>query len=267
MQPSEFADQMKALAEEAQKQQTQEPSPKKAPPTLLQMLRPLVLGLEALSRATVENTMVLARLEAASANHDVLPKIVNEIQEKFENKNEINQQLFDALHQELKGYKDGFILEVMQKPMVRDLITLYDDLAEIHRQMATFSKDFACAQEGESRPDGVCNHLNNMGTNVDHVMQSLVEIMARMEVNLLDPSPGKLNKKTQRAVAVELAENESEDGEVARSLRPGFMWRERIVRAEEVVIKKWKEGFLVALGGNNELNEEIEVQSGTTDAK
>jgi hypothetical protein len=27
----------------------------------------------------------------------------------------------------------------------------------------------------------------------------------------------------------------------------GFLWKDRVVRAEEVVIKKWKEGFLVAL--------------------
>lgn len=263
IQPSEFADQMKALADEAERQ-VEDPNPKKAAPIgFLQMLRPLVLGLEALSRATVENTMVLSRLEAASSNHAVLPKVVSEIQEKFENKNEINQQLFDALHQELKGYKDGFILEVIQKPLVRDLITLYDDLAEINRQMEAFVasvKDDAKA--GPAAP--FVAHAKNTRTNLDHVMQFLVEIMARMEVNLMEPSPGKLNKTTQRAVSVELADNESEDGDIARSLKPGFMWRERIVRAEEVVIKKWKEGFLVAIGG--EPKEGNEVQPGITDA-
>jgi hypothetical protein len=30
-------------------------------------------------------------------------------------------------------------------------------------------------------------------------------------------------------------------------VRRGFLWKERVVRAEEVVIKKWKEGFLMAL--------------------
>ena len=103
-----------------------------------------------------------------------------------------------------------------------------------------------------------------MRTNLHHVMQFLVEIMARMEVMILEPSTGKLNKTTQRAVSVELADLESEDGEIVRSVKPGFMWRERIVRAEEVVIKKWKEGFLVAL--NSDPKEGIDVQRGTTDA-
>jgi molecular chaperone GrpE (heat shock protein) len=264
IQPSEFADQMKALADEAEKQVDDQQGSKKAPIGFLQMLRPLVLGLEALSRATVENTMVLSRLEAASSSHDVLPRVVSQIQEKFENKNEINQQLFDALHQELKGYKDGFILEVLQKPLVRDLITLYDDLAELHRQMEAFLDSVKADTKAGPALAPFVVHVKNTRTNLDHVMQFLVEIMARMEVNLMEPTTGKLNKTTQRAVSVELADNESEDGDIARSVKPGFMWRERIVRAEEVVIKKWKEGFLVAI--NSEAKEGIDVQPGITDA-
>ena len=268
IEPIDFADQMKVLADEAQKQfvdggagsGTQRP-----PPTFLQMLRPLVLGLEALSRATVENTMVLARLEAATATHDVLPRIVTEIQEKFDDKNIINQQLFDALHQELKGYKDGFILEVLQKPLVRDLITLYDDLAEIHRQMEAVEKGLETGQEKNSISAPFCGRLKNTGTNLDHVMHSLVEIMARMEVRILEPSTGKLNKTTQRAVSVVLADSDKEDGDILKSVKPGFMWRERIVRPEEVIVKKWKEGYLVAL--NNDPTEGIQVQLGTSDAK
>src|ERR1700677_3402159 len=266
IQPSEFADQMKALADEAERQVDDQNNPKKAgggaPIGFLQMLRPLVLGLEALSRATVENTMVLARLEASSSSHDVLPRVVSEIQEKFEGKNEINQQLFDALHQELKGYKDGFILEVLQKPLVRDLITLYDDPGEIHRQMDAFLKGVESDAGGNAAPIPFVVHVKNTRTNLNHVMQFLVEIMARMEVMILEPSTGKLNKTTQRAVSVELADNESEDGDIARSVKPGFMWRERIVRAEEVVIKKWKEGFLVAL--SSEAKEGIDIQPGIT---
>jgi molecular chaperone GrpE (heat shock protein) len=262
IQPADFADQMKALAEEAERQiegrtvrKENTPPP---PTTFLQMLRPLVLGLEALSRATIENTTVLSRLEAAAGNHEVLPRIVSEIEEKFQNKNEINQQLFDALHQELKGYKDGFILEVLQKPMVRDLIALYDDFAEIRRQMEVFLTDLAAARIP------MRDNMTNMHVNLDHVMQFLVEIMARMEVVLMETSTGKLNKATQRAVSVELAESEAEDGIIVRNLKRGFMWRGRIVRAEEVVIKKWKEGFLIAL--NNETSEGNGVQLGTTDA-
>lgn len=263
VQPSEFAEQMKALAHEAQRQM-EEGDSRKGPPSFLQMLRPLVMGLEAVSRATAENTMVLSRLEAATSSHDLLPRVVAEIQEKFEGKSQINQQLFDALYRELKDYKDSFILEVLQKPLVRDLITLFDDLEAIQTQMETFQKALENMSEQGVPATRVCDHLKGVGANFQHALQFLLEVMARMEVTPIERSTGKLNKKTQRAVCVELAELESQDGDVVRSLKQGFMWRERIVRAEEVVIKKWKEGFLVAL--NEESKNETDSQSGTTDA-
>ena len=58
---------------------------------------------------------------------------------------------------------------------------------------------------------------------------------------------GKLDMVTQRALAVELADDPEEDGNIVRTLKRGFMWKGRVFRPEEVVMKKWKEGFLVAL--------------------
>jgi hypothetical protein len=44
-----------------------------------------------------------------------------------------------------------------------------------------------------------------------------------------------------------MAESAEEEGEIVRSCKPAFVWRGRVVRSEEVVIKKWKEGYLVAM--------------------
>jgi molecular chaperone GrpE (heat shock protein) len=62
---------------------------------------------------------------------------------------------------------------------------------------------------------------------------------------------GKLDKHAQRAVALEIAEDPDADSDIVRSVKRGFAWKGRVVRPEEVVIKKWKEGFLVALAGDN----------------
>jgi len=48
-------------------------------------------------------------------------------------------------------------------------------------------------------------------------------------------------------VTVEIAEDPDEDMNVVRSFKRGFMWKGRVMRAEEVAIKKWKEGFLMAM--------------------
>jgi molecular chaperone GrpE len=251
--PADFAENMKALAEEAQKNM-EDGSLRKSPPTFLQMLRPLVLGLEALSRATTENTMVLTRLESAAHHQESLPRMISEIQEKVDGRKNIDQQLFDAMHEELKGYKDAFILEALQKPLVRDLIALYDDITQIHRQMVVFKSALDAMPQNNSPSQSVCSHLNTVGTNLDHTVHFLLEIMARMELTPLASHTGKLDKTLQRAVDVEPAENAEEDGDIVSSMKQGFLWRDRVIRPEEVVVKKWKDGFLVAL--NNQAAEQ-----------
>lgn len=235
-----FADQMKNLAAEAE-QQSEDGSVNKSGPDLLQMLRPLVLGMEALARATGESTSVLMKLEAAATAQQTLPQFMTSVQENMDDRHALNQELFNALHQELKGYKDDFLLEVMYKPIIRDVITLFDDLTQIHQQLNVLLKDQEAA--GET----VHQSLRNLRDNIDHKVEFVVELLARMGVTRLDPMTGKLDKAMQRAVAVEMAASEEEDSEVVGSLKPGFGWRERVIRPEEVVIKKWKDGFLVPL--------------------
>lgn len=214
-----------------------------------QMLRPLVQGLEAVTRATGENTTILQKLDkttdaSASAQTD-LPTMIRDLQALLDQKNGLNQRMFDAMHQELKGYKDGFLLESVHKPIIRDLITLYDDLSRTHRQLQEAAGDSAKMEPGLA--DKLFERLKTMDTNVEHNCEFIVEVLARLEVTMLPIGSGKLDKQTQRAVAVEMAEDPDDDGDIVRVVKRGFFWKDRVLRAEEVVIKKWKEGFLVAL--------------------
>jgi molecular chaperone GrpE (heat shock protein) len=93
-------------------------------------------------------------------------------------------------------------------------------------------------------------HLKTMDTHIEHNSDFIVEVLARLEVSILPVGMGKLDKQTQRAVAVEIAEDPDDDGQIVRSVKRGFWWKGRVLRAEEVIIKKWKEGFLVALANN-----------------
>ena len=51
-----------------------------------------------------------------------------------------NSKLFDALHAELKGYKDNFLFDTLQKPFIRDLVSLFDDLSSMHEQTVQTSR-------------------------------------------------------------------------------------------------------------------------------
>ena len=221
--------------------------------SLPQMLRPLMLGLEAATRAAGENKILLQKIGdkldesagAVGAAQKALPDLAENLRGIVEQKNGVSQRMFAALHEELKGYKDGFLLESVHKPIIRDLISLYDDLTAIHGQMQETLADAA-------RTAGVVGvalteRMKTMDMNIEHNCEFMVEVLARLEVSLLPVGTGKLDMVTQRALAVEMAEEREEDGDIVRTLKRGFMWKGRVFRPEEVVMKKWKEGFLVAL--------------------
>jgi molecular chaperone GrpE (heat shock protein) len=218
-----------------------------------QMLRPMVLGLEAVTRATGENTALLNKLDKFSEHSATalqnLPALVDDLENLLEQKNGLNQRMFDAMHEELKGYKDAFLLESVHKPIIRDLISLFDDLEAIHRQVQE-----AVEYAGNSATDTAADlfeHLKTMDTNVMHNCEFIVEVLARLEVTPLMVGTGKLDKRTQRAVAVEIAEHPDADADIVRSVKRGFAWKGRVLRPEEVVIKKWKDGLLVSMAGSD----------------
>ena len=214
-----------------------------------QMLQPVVLGLQAITRAMGENTVVLSKLDKVADNtataQSLMPRLIADLQGMLEQKNGVNARMFDALHEELKGYKDSFLLETVHKPVIRDLISLYDDLIEIHRQMQE-SVALAVSTAG-SASTVLMERLRTMEINLEHNCEFILEVLARIEVTLMPVGAGRLDKRTQRAVSVEMAEDPDEDSNIVRTVKRGFFWKDRVLRAEEVVMKKWKEGFLVAL--------------------
>lgn len=234
----EFESEMQALAAAAEDQLS---GPRKAHPTLLQMLRPLVIGIEALSRATAEQTAALNKLEELAAKQSSFPELMERFQESHGQTRAVNQQLFDALHNEMCGYKDEFLLDVLHKPVIRDLITLYDDVSAIAQQLKAFLK-VSIVESGQP-----LDFIRQLSVSIVHTVDSIVEILARMDVSLVDQQGGKLDKLRHRVVAMEMTEMPSEDGDILRSVRPGFLWRERLIRPEEVVIKKLKDSNLTAV--------------------
>ncbi len=263
IQDIDFDSQLRGLFEEAEKQiedrhapaarsrgekpraeQTEEPALRESLP---QMLRPILLGIQAAARAAGENNALLQKIgeklelrtEAATTPVGSLPELTENLRSLLDQKSGVNQKMFAALHEELKGYKDGFLLETVHKPIIRDLISLHDDFSKIHWQL-----EQAVSDVGE-----VCGgifseffeRLKTLETNVAHNCGFLIEVLARLEVSVLPPGDGRLDKVTQRAVRIEDADLPEQDGEIVRSLKPGFMWKGRVFRAEEIVIRKWKE--------------------------
>jgi hypothetical protein len=238
----DFDLQMRSLAEEAQQFLDVSSTGKRPETALVDFLGPLIQRMEALNRAVTENTMAIMRIEEtvlAQSNIATLPRLITTLHDDLENRNGVNQKLFDAMHEELRGYKDGFLLEILHRPIIRDLILLYDDLSDMHRRTAAFVHG---ASAGPETPElkAAQEHLKVLATNLGHIVESLLEVLARMDVRRVAPATGKLDKVNQRVLSVQPAESQAEDLVVAASLKPGFLWRERTIRAEEVIVKKWK---------------------------
>jgi hypothetical protein len=233
---------MRSLAEEAQQVLEVAPGGTRPEPASVDFLRPLVQHMESLGRAVKENTMAIMRIEEtvlAQSHIATLPRLITALHDDLENRNGVNQKLFDALHDELRGYKDGFLLEILHRPLIRDLIVLYDDLSELHRRTAATLEGL---DPGLESPQvlAIRTQLQVLATNLDHVVHALLEVLARINVHRVEPAPGKLDKVKQRVLHVEPAETPEDDLTVINSLKPGFLWRERTFRAEEVTIKKWR---------------------------
>lgn len=210
--------------------------------SLPQMLKPIVLGLAAVSRAMGENTTLLRKLD--NLNDDavearkVMPQLASDMQTALEHKNGLTKHMFDAMHEELKGYKDSFLLETVHKPVILDLVSLYDDLTEILRQTQHVVGSARDEQNGV--PKAFAERLQRIEVHVTHNCDFILEVLARLDVSALPVGDGKLDKRTQRAVGIEVTEIQEEDANVARSIKRGFLWKSRLVRPEEVIIKKWK---------------------------
>jgi molecular chaperone GrpE (heat shock protein) len=236
---TDFSLQMRQLAAEAA-QHIQESIKEESPGTIKERLDNLASSVNALSHATAENTVQLSKLETTAQGQVEVFGILDKLHGQLDRDSSITKKLFDAMHEELKGYKDSFLFEALQKPVMRDLITLYDDLAEVQRQ--------ALEHTEQAKPDSSSNasfcamhgNLNRLTTNFGNALHSVLEILARREVEMVPQGTGKLDKRTQKAVAVEAAESEAQHGDVVRSLKPGFLWRGQLIRPEHVVIKKWQ---------------------------
>lgn len=226
-----------------------------------QMLRPLAFELESVKRNNAEMTAALTALGKSVASPTPAPssQAIDNISQQLQRIGSVesaNQKLFDALHAELKGYKDNFLFDALQKPFIRDLVSLFDDFTAVHEQtmgrlekLRTAPAPEKPGKGSEKKRDGASPaveeselaFLQNLAGNVENQLHHMIEVFLRMDVELSRTAAGApVDKKTHRIVGFEPAATPEDDGLVARSVKPGFSWRERAIRPEEIIARRWK---------------------------
>ncbi|MEO8439480.1 MAG: nucleotide exchange factor GrpE [Spartobacteria bacterium] len=139
----------------------------------------------------------------------------------------VNQKLFDSLHQELISYRDNFVRDALQKPFIRDLLVLFDDLSALAGQVG------AVAEEQEAGGEQARSH-----DNLTNILHFLLEILHRLEVNEIELKET-VDRNLHRVISFEPAETPEEDGRIVKRLKRGFTWHDRVLRAEEVIAKRF----------------------------
>ena len=177
-------------------------------------------------------TAVLSRLEKLENTEktDLTEQLrkMDEHMVALRNTETVNQRLFDSLHEELIQYRDNFLHESLQKPFIRDLVILYDDLSGLLSQLETAVE----VREGKR------GALKQWRENLENAIHSLTEILHRMEVSEIEPRE-KVDRALHRVVSHEPADFAEDDGRIVMRVKRGFLWRDQVLRPEEVVAKRF----------------------------
>jgi molecular chaperone GrpE (heat shock protein) len=232
----EFASAMQELSAEAEKKKPGAASAggtNAAVATLLAQIAREFYGLN--SRIQDLEATISKRLEEMSnprAITDVFDlarqfKKVDAQLDAIRNAEGVNQRLFDSMHRELKEYRDNFLHESLQKPFIRDLLTLFDDLTALSTQLKNANKG-----------DAKRGSLKHSADNLENTIGGLVEILHRLEVTEIAPKDV-VDLALHKVVSYEPTDFAEEDGHIVMRLKRGFLWRDQVLRPEEVIAKRY----------------------------
>ena len=154
-------------------------------------------------------------------------------------RNDMQRKAFDTLHDELQQYKKSFLLNELQRPVIRNLIQLYDHMVEIEQRLPTCGP----RKTGPTVPEFV-DRLDEFVQNFTNLRYELTEVLARLEVETYEDRHDALqqehlktlDRNLHRPVAVEPTTDFKRQNQVVQVHKAGFYWREKVIRPEEVTI-------------------------------
>jgi molecular chaperone GrpE (heat shock protein) len=171
---------------------------------------------------------LIAARAPSSDNADLATRFakIDEQLTAIRNTDQMNQRLVDSLHQELVEYRDNFLHESLQKPFIHDLVHLFDDLTSLAEQLRT------AADQKTAR-----TRIEQWRENLENAIHSLLEVLHRLEVREIE-SKEMVDRSVHKVISFEPSEFAEDDGRIVMRLKRGFVWRGKVIRAEEVIAKK-----------------------------
>ena len=142
------------------------------------------------------------------------------VQERLSN-DKVREKAFDQLYEELRQYKDDFLFQA-EKPLLLDLLLFYDSLNWFQESLI----------KQEMSPDVIADSFQ-------YLIDEFLEVLYRRDVLPLDEA-AKFDRKIHKAVKVTETTDPDADYRIAQVLKRGFSRADKQLRAEEVVILRYK---------------------------
>lgn len=157
--------------------------------------------------------------------------VLLELFEKHISGNQNQVQMFDKMYAEMKDYKESFLLEVLHKPVIHNLIQLYDSFVSLESQLTNLVD--------ENNDNTLLNELRQYSRNLQNFRFELEEVLYRMDVTPYQNSPDTLDRQLHKTRKVISTDDPNMDQKVAEVHKIGFYWREKVFRPEDVTIYRY----------------------------
>ena len=130
-----------------------------------------------------------------------------------------HQQAFERLYSEMQQYKNDFIFQT-EKPLLLDLVLYYDSLNWFKESLL----------RDEMSPDVVADSFQ-------YLLDEFLELLYRRDV-LPMPERTSYDRTTQKAIKVVQSPDPAQNNRVQQVLKRGFTRAGKVLRAEEVVLRR-----------------------------
>lgn len=153
-------------------------------------------------------------------------------------RNQNQQKMFATVYREMKDYKENALLEAIHKPIVHNLIQLYDSFVEVESQLTEICDEGQA--EVPPHPD-TQEKLTHFRSNLKNLRFEMEEVLYRMDVRPYeaeDPSEN-LNRELHKTVETVPTANPDEDQKVVHIHKVGFYWHEKVIRPAEVKVSRY----------------------------
>ena len=149
-------------------------------------------------------------------------------------RNQHQVKMFDAMYNEMKEYKENFLLEALHKPLIQNLIQFYDSFVALESQL-----DNIINKKQRIRPQEVREEISLFQKNIENVRSELEEVLYRMDVTPYEKHPEILDRKLHKTLRTIQTDIPEADQKVAEIHKIGFYWRDSVFRPEEVTIFRY----------------------------